>query len=458
VAVGGLWTASIGVVTLVRVYLRQLHIENIRTFEQAQLMLEVPTGRAPVKGEALSNVTLLIGENGCGKTTLLRCLALGALAPIIVSGSGYVPRSLVRRVHGVKPSPASIDLSVVLHGQDGVTGVDLVEDSLILDLVPTNGFADRFGPYSVADTRALLDQVGPPDDAALWDETSPAFFMVGYGATRRVEPDQNVSEELRRKARVLRYGRVAGLFEEGVTLMPLSAWLPRMRHENPGRHRQVVNLMNRILDRRAVLHSEAVDGEYLFDFNGSRLPFHALSDGYRAFIGWVADLLYHVCMGAPSGAKLVETRGVVLVDEVDLHLHPEWQARVVGSIANALPAMQFILTSHSPLVVGTLWSRNLRVVRWTEGRTAPCTVVEGPSEEVYGKSADQLLTSRDFGLGSARTPEFATQLNKAAKATDLEGTLRFMRLLSHGGAALSESMVVEAPAEPRKRRKTRALR
>ena len=67
-------------------------------------------------------------------------------------------------------------------------------------------------------------------------------------------------------------------------------------------------------------------------------------------------------MGAQRGGKLREVSGVALVDEIDLHLHPEWQRVVLPKLAKALPSMQFIVTTHSPLVVASLASANLFVL------------------------------------------------------------------------------------------------
>ena len=78
------------------------------------------------------------------------------------------------------------------------------------------------------------------------------------------------------------------------------------------------------------------------------IEFPNLSDGYRAFIGWVADMLFHVYYGCPPGKKLADLCGIVMVDEIDLHLHPRWQMKVISTVARAFPRMQFIFTSHSP--------------------------------------------------------------------------------------------------------------
>jgi hypothetical protein len=159
----------------------------------------------------------------------------------------------------------------------------------------------------------------------------------------------------------------------------------------------------------------------------------ALSDGYRAFIGWISDLLYHVCMGAPAGAKLVDGHGIVLIDEVDLHLHPEWQRHVIPTLARALPNLQLIMTSHSPIVVGTLYQRNVVVLESGQNATQLCPA----TEEVYGRSADQILTSGHFGLSSARNEEFVGRLTKTAHdaRSDPEAALTFLRMMALGGAA-----------------------
>lgn len=404
-------------------YIQSLKIENFRTFETAEIRFNLP-GPKPPSDSSLPNVSLLLGDNGAGKTSVLRAAVLAALGPILTSGSaGYVPYSLVRRAGPNQSGPAKVSAELLLHKQDGHVGKERLETVI----ARTRGWVDRFQSKDV-----------PGWTEALWEEKSPAFLMVGYGASRRVDPNAGFNEELRSKARALRYSRVAGLFEEAVTMIPLSSWLPRFAGQNPGRHSQVISLLNRLLKPHAELVPKPVEDEYLFRIGGADLPFQALSDGYRAYVGWIADLLYHVCMGAPSGQKLTENRGVVLIDEVDLHLHPEWQQQVIPTLARALPNLQFVLTSHSPLVVGTLRGANVFVLETEVSDGIRRTLLRPSVEEVYGLSSDQILTSGHFGLKSARDPAFTLHLQTQARAAgkgNAEAALQFMRLMALGDAA-----------------------
>jgi predicted pyridoxine 5'-phosphate oxidase superfamily flavin-nucleotide-binding protein len=413
------------------VYIQSLQIENLRTFETARIDFNVPGEEQSPDLSLMPNVNLLLGDNGSGKTSVLRAAALAALGPLLASGSGFVPFSLVRRVQRRDTrGPARIVAKLLLHHQDGHLG----EETLETVITPTRGWVDRF-----------QSRESPPWAEAMWDEQSPAFLVVGYGASRRVDLNGGFSEELRSKSRALRYSRVAGLFEEGLTLVPLSSWLPRFRDQDPDRHSQVVQLLNELLAPQAGLNPEPLDGEYLFRIGGTDVPLQALSDGYRAYVGWIADLLYHVCMGAPGGLKLVENRGVVLVDEVDLHLHPEWQQRVIPTLARVFPRLQFVFTSHSPLLVGTVYGSNVFVLDTQETDGIRQSLLRPSEEETYGLSADQILTSGNFGLASARNPEFTSHLQTQAHAAsegDPEAAIQFMRLMALGAAA------EEGPANP----------
>lgn len=91
--------------------------------------------------------------------------------------------------------------------------------------------------------------------------------------------------------------------------------------------------------------------------NPSRqLPYHMLSDGVRSMFAMVMEIAFRCYLLNPhlgDNAPLL-TPGVVLIDEIDLHLHPEWQMRVVNDLSNAFPKVQFIASTHAPLVVGSL--------------------------------------------------------------------------------------------------------
>lgn len=102
------------------------------------------------------------------------------------------------------------------------------------------------------------------------------------------------------------------------------------------------------------------------------LPVSLLSDGIRNMIGMVSEIAYlAVRLNPQLGANAVkETPGVVLIDEVDLHLHPKWQQGVLGDLRKAFPKIQFIITTHSPEVLTTVLAESIRKIQWDNGEVA----------------------------------------------------------------------------------------
>jgi len=271
----------------------------------------------------------------------------------------------------------------------------------------------------------------------MYSEDSAAFFFVGYGVSRTVESPAKVDSSLRRRLRHVRYERVAGLFEEHATLMPLTGWLPALQATNLRRYQEVEMLLNELLPEGTDFHGKVLNGDYTFSHRELGVSFSALSDGFRAYIGWIGDLLYHMCQCCPDGAALVDHQGIVMIDEIDLHLHPEWQLVVLPTISRALPQLQFLCTTHSPIVAGTVESANLFLVV-PDGDDETASVLTTPELEVHGLTADQILTSSHFGLVSTRAPDFYEELRRVSRDVSRGkrgAATRFMRMTSLGAAA-----------------------
>ncbi|OOG11989.1 AAA family ATPase [Pseudomonas sp. B21-040] len=423
-------------------HISKLQIENLRSFEKATLEFNLPG----TKDLQYPNVNVLLGDNGLGKTSILKAVALAVLGPLLSGNSGFVPEGLIRR------APAKIAGKVNLKKNTAILTADIISTveerplKAATDLMPET-FSVSTEVRTVSSVERMSWHMSPKSadetiEAMQLDEKSPAFFIVGYGATRRVEASARVDESARTRSRLRRYERVAGLFEDHLTLMPLSYWLPAFSVENKGRYKQVINLINELLPPACQIQTQPTGREHLFEMNGIVLPFRALSDGYRAYIGWIGDMLFHVCKGIASGLKLREMRGVIMVDEIDLHLHPEWQRSVVPTLAKALPNVQFILTTHSPLVVGSLMSQNLFVLAEENGST----IVKRLPEHVRGKSAEQILLSPYFGLDSTRAAPVADKLNELARRAvsgNVKASVDYLRVLAEG-------MSFEDMAKPQK--------
>ncbi len=123
------------------------------------------------------------------------------------------------------------------------------------------------------------------------------------------------------------------------------------------------------------------------------IPVALLSDGVRTTIGVVADIAYRAVRLNPHLLEKAtrETPGIVLIDEVDLHLHPQWQQLILQYLHEAFPKLQFIVTTHSPQVLSTAQRRQIRVLTHEKGLDDGFDMATMPMGETYAEPSSDLL-------------------------------------------------------------------
>lgn len=294
--------------------------------------------------------TVLLGENGCGKSSVLHALALTLMG-------GDQRRAL------------GIDASAYLRhgGRDGLVQVFLTGRPEPLELRWQEGDSQFGGPEPV-----------------------PAL-LLGYGATRLLprHPPQGVDE---------RVVRVDNLFDPLIPLTDPTAWLLSLDDET---FADVARGIHAMLALDVSSGLERMEARVVLRQGTSISDLAALSDGYQAMVVMACDIL-RTTMRLWGQPELAE--GIVLIDEIGAHLHPRWRLRVVSAMRALLPRIQFIVTTHDPLCLRGIVDGEVVVMRRNSTGDI-ITLVDLPP--VTGMSIEQLLTSEHFGLGSTDDPGVA---------------------------------------------------
>jgi predicted ATP-binding protein involved in virulence len=147
--------------------------------------------------------------------------------------------------------------------------------------------------------------------------------------------------------------------------------------------------------------------------NGKRLTIDQLSDGEKCLIAMIGDLARRMAIANPVRENPLYGDGVVLIDEIDLHLHPKWQRMVVSRLVEVFPNCQFIISTHSPHVITHVHPDNLYVLKQTEAGT----IAERPSES-YGKTVDRVLEDL-MGLETTRPDKVKSSLHEVYQRINL---------------------------------------
>lgn len=151
---------------------------------------------------------------------------------------------------------------------------------------------------------------------------------------------------------------------------------------------------------------------FVIEKDGKDINFERLSDGEKSYITLVLDIARRLSLLNDGMKSILDGEQVVLIDEVDLHLHPAWQLMVISNLEQKFPHCQFFVTSHSPLVLSGLGEHDKLVVLRDGGKLEL-------SEIPYGDNSDYIL-KRFFGLSAVRNPEVQAEIDYISKELNKE--------------------------------------
>ncbi|WP_437925716.1 sister chromatid cohesion protein PDS5 [Sorangium sp. So ce291] len=307
--------------------------------------------------------TCIAGVNGAGKSAVLQALALVLLGDKLATDVGSEWLKRMRRRDSERVGDARI-VATIRQG-------DIISNIAVV--IGENGIDKH--------ETAQLD-----GDAmrAFWSERAKHHLLVGYGAGRNLSEAPAIEDD--RQNPDVR--RLMTLFDPLCRLASTEVLLNQRNEHGP-----VLTLLRRLL--AVVLEgtgiSVAADSSTLrFSVDSTAVPATDLPDGFRATIAWLADLCAAWYEKAPEEALTGEPgriRGVVLIDEIDLHLHPKLQRLLVPRLRKALPEVQWIVTTHSPLVLSSFDRRE--IVALDLGRPGKRRVLD---RQVLGFSTDEVYS------------------------------------------------------------------
>ncbi len=362
-------------------YFLSLELENVRCFSKRQT-LDLSDGQGrPARW------TILLGENGVGKTTILQALA--AMEPVEARPNAEKYFGIIRRCQ-------LLDSPLFIRG-DHPAKIDIhYAAATTLEANPLT-----------SESRLVYEERHNYHKSLRIPDKEPFPYCVGYGAGRRFGA--------KLFDRIASRDSSSSLFSDTADLIDGENWLIQLDYSasktSNVQERQrdllgmVTTVLMNLLPGIEEIRFDASSGFFptpnvQFKTPYGWVPLRQLGYGYRTMIAWVVDLAARMIERYPESPDPLAESAVVLVDEIDLHLHPKWQRTVIAYLTERFPNTQFIVTSHSPLIVQSAADANLALLR----REDDHVVIENHPETIRGWRIDQVLTSDLFGLPTARPP------------------------------------------------------
>ncbi len=389
-------------------WVEDLRLENIKCFERLHLRFVKPGGNH------YRWVTLL-GENAAGKSTALQALAL------LLAGPEAAQQLLARPVGWVRTEgrPGKISTRIHQHSKDpGRYG----GEKKVMKYFGYTFHVTGSEPVSIRNKQYTEPSVQEsPDSRLTWlrrnafRSQGTGWFCVGYGAFRRLtRSSQIIIPSLEPQAR---FANFLTQFDEAHSLATFERWMvyldyriAKARDSEAKKQKEIgVQAINRVLPGGVDFDSVSPEGRIVFSIGGQKVPTIALSDGYRSVLALVGDLVWRLMQAFPESDDPLLEEGVVLIDELDIHLHPIWQRDIALWLQEQFPNLQFFVATHSPLIAAGAGEEALTLrARLKDGLVTVKPVLGNTA----AMNVDRVLQSDAFGLVSPYSPQTAAKLER----------------------------------------------
>lgn len=398
--------------------LERLSLANFKGFEQIDIVFE-------------SDVTVIAGVNGVGKSSVLYALAvvLSRAVPEFTPSRSAPIYFTDDAIHSDKPS-LEVSLSLRLDDQLLNAGVQRVRasedesDRFILlrqemSATESTGFTELLRARTLTgdledgmkNTRAALGSLKAAANPPLVVYFTPKRQLPGMPRSLPVAKPFEPS---------IAYSRA--LHEREVELREFMHWFrsqETLGGENDLRRLKVLDALRSVVTEMVPEFTNLRIQEqprlgFIVDKRGQSIYLHQLSDGERGMLALVFDLTRRLAIANPdSDNPIAEGGALVMIDEIELHLHPKWQRDVLGRLRSVFKNCQFIITTHSPLVLGEVEARCVRFLEYQDGKV----IVTVPSE-AYGMDANRIL--QEFMGAPVRNKQIDAKLKVLFELIDEE--------------------------------------
>ena len=408
-----------------RMWLQRVELKNYRCFSHLSIDLD-------------EHLTVLIARNGMGKTTVLDAIAV-AFGTFV--GSFYTGKGIGITGTDVRMNLTNLELRQMEPQFPTVISAEGEVDS---DPIKWARYLNRPKSTSTVKEARPLTQIGERMQNAVTNGQTVVLPMIAYYGTGRLWNQKSKTEKKIFDSGF--YSKTAGYQD---CLDPASSYKLFMdwfryvaRADSDLRNRERERLGNGYDEIEtpysplvAALRQSVDECLKITGWQGIRYsfthqtvvmehPVHGvlevgqMSDGVRNMIALVADIAYRmVRLNAHFGSNATkQTPGLVLIDEVDMHLHPEWQQVVLKHLTEAFPKVQFVVTTHSPQVISTVKREHIREL----------------SENLYGEAVAAMPVIQTYGRSNSDVLQATMKVSPEPEVPESEKLKRYLALVEQG--------------------------